>query len=118
VEKRVIRSRTGHEILLDDGPKPGITIIDSKKNKIHLDTSTNNLTAEVQGDITLKSKTGSITLDAAMGLTAKAGTNLSVSANGNANFESLGQATLNGTAGVRVASAAQASLSAPMVSLG
>jgi phage protein D len=118
VEKRAIRTRTGHEILLDDGSSGGITIVDSTgKNKIHIDTSSNSLTAEVTGDMTFKA-TGSITFDAQQGFSAKAGTNVSINATGNANFESTGQATLNGSAGVRVASSAQASLSAPMVSLG
>jgi uncharacterized protein involved in type VI secretion and phage assembly len=119
VKKRVIRSRTGHEILLDDGDHPGITIIDSSKNnKVHIDTNSNALTAEVNGDITIKSKTGSITIDAALGLTAKAGTDLSMSATGTAEFKATGNATLEGTGSVRVASSANASLSAPTVSLG
>jgi uncharacterized protein involved in type VI secretion and phage assembly len=119
VNKRVIRSRTGHVILLDDGDAPGISIIDStQKNKIHIDTKANSLTAEVDGDITIKSKTGSITLDAKMGLTAKAGTDLSMSATGSASFEATGNATLKGAGSVRVESSANASLSAPTVSLG
>jgi uncharacterized protein involved in type VI secretion and phage assembly len=119
VKKRVIRSRTGHEILLDDGDQPGITIVDSSKNnKVHIDTSSNSLTAEVDGDITIKSKTGSITLDAKMGLTANAGTDLSMKGTASATIEGTGNATLKSTGSVRVEGGANASLSAATVSLG
>ena len=118
VKKRVIRSRTGHEILLDDGDQPGITIIDStKNNKVHIDTRSNSLTAEVQGDMTFKA-TGNISFEATGNLSAKATGNVSVSATGTAEFKATGNATLEGTGSVRVASSANASLSAPTVSLG
>jgi hypothetical protein len=119
VEKRAIRTRTGHEILLDDGSSGGITIIDStKNNKVHINTSDNSLTAEVNGDITIKSKTGSITIDAALGLTVKAGTNFSAEATGNAAIKGNGQASLEGTASAAVRTSGVATLSGSAVSLG
>jgi phage protein D len=55
VEQRIIRSRSGHMITLDDSEGGGgITIEDSKGNKIHLDTQTNDLTIQVQGNLNLK----------------------------------------------------------------
>ncbi|HLG11881.1 MAG TPA: VgrG-related protein [Dehalococcoidia bacterium] len=119
VEKRAIRTRTGHEILLDDGSSGGITIIDSTgNNKVQINTSDNSLKAEVNGDITIKSKTGSITIDAALGLTVKAGTNFSAEATGNAAIKGNGQASLEGTASAAVRTSGVATLSGSAVSLG
>ena len=64
VQKRVIMSRTGHVITLDDSPGAGgITIQDKAGNKIVLDTQTNALTIEVQGNASLKAQ-GNLTLEA------------------------------------------------------
>jgi uncharacterized protein involved in type VI secretion and phage assembly len=64
VQKRVIKSRAGHVITVDDTDGAGgITIQDAKGNKIVLDAGSNALTAKVQGDITLEA-TGSIKLKA------------------------------------------------------
>jgi phage protein D len=55
VTKRVIRSRTGHMVVLDDSDgQSGITLEDKNGNKIHLDSSANKLTIEVSGDISIK----------------------------------------------------------------
>ncbi|HEY7479113.1 MAG TPA: VgrG-related protein [Gemmatimonadales bacterium] len=64
VQRRVIRSRTGHMVTLDDNDGGGgIKIEDAKGNTVELDTATNALNAKVQGDITLEA-TGSIKLKA------------------------------------------------------
>jgi uncharacterized protein involved in type VI secretion and phage assembly len=64
VQKRIIKSRTGHVVTLDDSDGGGgITIEDSKGNKIALDTASNSLTIEVQGDATVKAQ-GKLTLEA------------------------------------------------------
>jgi phage protein D len=99
VEKRVIRSRTGHEVLLDDSDKPSITIVDkTKNNKIHINSTDNSLTIEADGDITLKSKQGSITIDAKLGLSTKAGTNFSAEATANATLKGNGNTSIEGSA--------------------
>jgi uncharacterized protein involved in type VI secretion and phage assembly len=55
VEQRVIRSRTGHMITLDDAESGGgITIEDKNGNKIFLDAQKNDLTIQVQGNINVK----------------------------------------------------------------
>jgi uncharacterized protein involved in type VI secretion and phage assembly len=64
VQQRVIRSRAGHSILIDDQDGGGgITIEDAKGNKIVLDTGSNAMQVKVQGDITMEA-TGSIKLKA------------------------------------------------------
>lgn len=80
VQKRVIRSRTGHMITLDDtSGSGGITIEDSAGNKIEFETGPGKLTIKFQGDISIESQ-GNMKLDAqgqmqlkAMGITIDAG---------------------------------------------
>ncbi len=64
VEKRIIRSRTGHMITLDDSDGGGgITIEDKNGNKIVLDTGSNALNIEINGNVSVKAK-GNLTLEA------------------------------------------------------
>jgi phage protein D/phage baseplate assembly protein gpV len=65
VEQRVIRSRSGHRILLDDTEGGGgVTVEDRKGNRIVLDSAQSSLTIEVQGNASLKTS-GNLTLEAA-----------------------------------------------------
>ncbi|RPJ62332.1 MAG: phage tail protein [Acidobacteria bacterium] len=63
---RLIKSRSGHLIVLDDtSGSEKIEIIDKTgKNKIFIDSASNKLTLEVEGDIELKAPQGKIKLDA------------------------------------------------------
>lgn len=63
---RVIKSRSGHVVRLnDDDQKSAIEIIDSsEKNKIVIDTSQNSITVTSASDITLSAPQGTIKLDA------------------------------------------------------
>lgn len=64
VQQRIIRSRAGHIITLDDSDGGGgVTIEDKNGNKIMLDSGANKLTISVQGDASLKSQ-GNLTLEA------------------------------------------------------
>ena len=64
VEQRIIRSRTGHMITLDDSDGGGgVTIEDKNGNKVMLDSGANKLTITVQGDASLKAQ-GNLTLEA------------------------------------------------------
>jgi uncharacterized protein involved in type VI secretion and phage assembly len=101
---RMIRSRSGHVVRLDDTDgKEKIEIVDkSEKNSIVIDTSKNALVVTVEGDITLTAK-GKIVLDCeAFEVTTKAdvkltpGGNFAVKATGNADVEGGGPMTLKG----------------------
>jgi phage protein D len=71
VQKRIIRSRTGHQVVLDDTAGGGsITIADKNGNTIALDTATNALSMKVSGDITLDAG-GQITIKGAGPVTVK-----------------------------------------------
>jgi phage protein D len=55
INQRIIRSRTGHIIVLDDSDgSSGITIEDKNGNRIELDSSTNGLTLDVKGNISIR----------------------------------------------------------------
>jgi uncharacterized protein involved in type VI secretion and phage assembly len=64
VQKRLIRSRTGHTITLDDSEEGGgITIEDKNGNKIMLDCTTNNLSITVNGNANIQAQ-GDLSLQA------------------------------------------------------
>ncbi|GAB4197196.1 MAG: VgrG-related protein [Roseiflexaceae bacterium] len=77
---RIIRSRTGHIILIDDDtPGGGITIKDSAGNKIFLDAQNKEITIESVGNMTLK-----------------AAGNMKINASGNIDMEGSGQVGVKG----------------------
>lgn len=63
VQQRIIRSRTGHTIILDDTDGAGkITIKDSSDNLIEIDSAANSLTIDIKGAGDLKIQ-GNLTID-------------------------------------------------------
>lgn len=100
IVRRVVRSRTGHVITLDDSDgKPGITIEDSSgSNRIAIDTKKNGLEIKAAGDVKI-SAGGKLTIEAAQdvaiqsqqgGLTGQAATTLSLTARASAELSSTG----------------------------
>jgi len=82
VQKRVIKSRTGHTVTLDDTDGGGgITIADKSGNQIQLDTGSNALKIKTQGDVTIEAQG-----------------NFSVKAQGQVEIDGMG-VTVNGGAG-------------------
>jgi len=64
VQKRLLRSRTGHTITLDDSDSGGgITIEDKNGNKVVLDSASNKLSISVKGDASIEAQ-GNMTLQA------------------------------------------------------
>jgi phage protein D len=64
VYQRIIKSRLGHTITLDDSDNsPSITIVDrTEKNSIKLESQTNKMTVAVEGDIVLEAPKGTVTI--------------------------------------------------------
>ncbi|HLI71974.1 MAG TPA: VgrG-related protein [Ktedonobacteraceae bacterium] len=92
VQKRIIRSRSGHMITLDDSDGGGgITIVDSKGNKLVLDSSSNALQITVQGDTSLKAQ-GNLTLEAQGQVQIKG---MGISVDGGAGTVSVKGSTIN-----------------------
>jgi uncharacterized protein involved in type VI secretion and phage assembly len=90
-DKKVIKSRSGHLIRLDDtSGNEKIEIVDkSGKNMLVVDTSAKAITISSDKDIVLKAPNGKIQLDA---------TDVQVKATGGAKVEALGgDVTLKGT---------------------
>ncbi|MFC1860706.1 VgrG-related protein [Chloroflexota bacterium] len=101
VNRRIIHSRSGHIITLDDTDgSENIKIVDKAGNSIELDSTKNALniktsgpiSLETQDDVTIKGK--NIDIEATM--------NAKMKANSNINLEATSKATVKGTGGVDV----------------
>src|SRR5262245_48196023 len=95
---RVIKSRSGHVIRLnDEKDKEKIEIIDkSEKNSIVFDTANNTITITTDKDITLSASNGKITLDAKE-IEIKSSGDATVKAGGKMNVEACGEMTIKGS---------------------
>lgn len=117
VNQRIIRSRTGHQILIDDSDdKGGITIKDKKGNLIYLKAQDNSLTIETTGDIKLTTK-GNLNMDVTGNASFKTQGNLALEATGNLSLKANGQAELNGVSGTKVESSAMVDVKGAMINL-
>ncbi len=96
VEQRIVKSRSGHVITLDDSDSsPSITIEDKSGNIIKLDSKKNELTINVKGN-------GTISADG----------NLTIEAKGKVNIKSQQAMAIEGATGLDLKSNASASLQA------
>lgn len=96
VEQRVVKSRSGHVITLDDSDSaPSITIEDKSGNSIKLDSKKNELTIKVKGN-------GTISADG----------NLTIQAKGKIDIKSQQAMAIEGATGLDLKSNASASLQA------
>lgn len=100
VQKRILQSRTGHKVVFDDGDDggilfedrkgnrvrlaagndAGILFEDSQGNRVRLDTQANKLTADVQGNVELRSR-GKLTVETAEEVTIR-GNGVTIDAGG------------------------------------
>ena len=72
VQERIIRSRSGHVITLDDTDgSEKVSVVDKSGNKVVIDSAANKLTIEVQGDTEITAK-GSVTITAQDSMTLQA----------------------------------------------
>ncbi|RIH76159.1 Rhs element Vgr protein [Calidithermus terrae] len=95
VKQRLIRSRTGHLVILDDSDDaPGVTIKDRNGNVIHLDTKKDTLTVEVKGDVNVVAK-GNARVQAQQNLDME-GTNVKVTAKANLRLEGSAMVEVKG----------------------
>lgn len=103
VNERVLRSRSGHLILLDDTQGKEKIIVRDKtgKNEVIIDSKQNTMTINVQKDYTLDAKGnvdatagGNVTVDSKGNITVKSKANVSVEAGGNLTVKSTGNMSL------------------------
>jgi uncharacterized protein involved in type VI secretion and phage assembly len=111
VNKRIIKSRSGHTILLDDtAGSEEITIVDKTgSNKIVIHSPDNSLQIKVQGDLTIEAQ-GKITLKAGTGMDVSSDASLSIKG-ATGSIEGSGNLTIKNGAGAQIA------LSGPSVNL-
>jgi uncharacterized protein involved in type VI secretion and phage assembly len=78
VVQRIIKSRAGHTILLDDtSGGGGITIMDRSGNKIEMDSGANSLKLQVQGNLEIESD-GRVTIKGQAGVEISSSANVDV----------------------------------------
>lgn len=82
VNKRVMMSRTGHKVIMDDSAgAEGILIQDKTGNNlIKIDSVKNDIEIKANGNLTIDVK-GKISIKAGMSITVNAGTNIDIQAN-------------------------------------
>lgn len=93
-----IISQSGHELRLnDESGNETIDIIDkSGNNKIIIDTAGNSITIEATSDITIKSKTGKLTMQAATGIEMKSQAGVKIQAASSMDLKAGAQVSVKG----------------------
>jgi uncharacterized protein involved in type VI secretion and phage assembly len=106
VEQRVIKTRVGHEIMLEDtAGTEGIRIIDkTENNKIVIESSENSITIMADGDITIEAK-GKIAIKGDQGVKIESGMALDAESKG-------GDATIKSAANLKLEGQMNADLKA------
>lgn len=97
VNQRVIVSRSGHKIILDDTKgKEKITIVDkTKKNMVMIDSAKNEFNIKSAGKLTINA-TGDMTFNTDGKLILKSKGNLSASSNGKVEMKAASSAEISG----------------------
>jgi phage protein D/phage baseplate assembly protein gpV len=127
VNQRIIKSRSGHVIILDDTDGQEQIVIRDKteKNEIVINSKENTLTVKVDKDITVEAK-GKINVKSTSddltfegkNMTIKTQQNFKVQATGSCSIKSTQNCTVEGTAGLTIKNAAaKVALSGPTVNI-
>lgn len=95
---RVLRSRSGHEVVLDDKEgEEAIRIVDgSGKNSITISTKDNTITVQADADVTIRSGGGKLVLEG-KGIELKSQEGVRVEAGKNLELESGAQVNVKGS---------------------
>ncbi len=94
---RKIRSRSGHEVVLDDtdGNEKIVIVDKTEKNKVTIDTAKNTIEITSNQDIKLSATNGKISLEA-MEIEIKSSANTKIEAGANADLKASGNTTVKG----------------------
>jgi uncharacterized protein involved in type VI secretion and phage assembly len=102
VNKRIIKSRSGHIILLDDTQgSESITVQDKNGNQIVLNSSDNSMQIKVQGDLTIEAQ-GSIKISGMAGVEVSSQATMSVKGTAGTTVEGTAMLTLKDGAGAEI----------------
>jgi Rhs element Vgr protein len=127
VKQRMIKSTSGHVIILDDTQgSEKITIRDKTgKNEVVIDSASNtmsikvekDMTIDAKGAVTIKTSGGDMTLEA-NNVNVKAKQAVKVEATSTMNLKAMSSVTVEGTAGVTIKNvAAEIALSGPTINM-
>lgn len=118
VNKRVLKSRSGHTITLDDtAGGEEITIVDKTgSNKIVFHSPDNSLQIKVQGDLTIEAQ-GKLTLKGMNGVEMKSETDLSIKGETGVDISSETDLKLSGETNAELSSSVQATVKGALVSV-
>jgi phage protein D/phage baseplate assembly protein gpV len=116
VNKRVLKSRSGHTITLDDSSGgEEITIVDKTgNNRIVVHSPDNSMQIKTDGDLTIEAK-GKITLKGTQGVDMQSQADFKISGQTGLDLSTQAQLKLSGTAGAEMSSSAQAKLTGNLV---
>jgi phage baseplate assembly protein gpV len=117
VNERIIKSRSGHLIILDDTDGAEQIIIRDKteKNEIVIDSKKNSMTIKVDGDFTVEAK-GKITLKSTQDMSLESQANGNIKTTGNLAVEAMGNGSIKGVQ-LTLEGTAKGELKAPTVSV-
>jgi uncharacterized protein involved in type VI secretion and phage assembly len=102
VNKRIIKSRSGHIVLLDDTQgSESITIQDKNGNQILFNSSDNSMKITVQGDLTIEAQ-GSIKISGMAGVEMSSQATMSVKGTAGTTIEGTATLTLKDGAGAEI----------------
>ena len=103
VNKRIIKSRSGHTIILDDTDnEEKISIVDkTAKNSVEINSKDNAITINSEADITIEGKANLTLKGKTISIEAVQGGNITVKGN-NVDLEAQAKATLKGTSGADI----------------
>ena len=115
---RVIHSRSGHKIVLDDSDdKPSILIVDKTgNNKIFIDSTNKSMEIAVDQDLTI-TVGGKLSITAKMGITMESNMDVGVKAKTGMNLESSAAFSAKGSTSASVEGSVNAELKGAMVSV-
>ena len=118
VNKRVLKSRSGHTITLDDSSgSEEITIVDKTgNNKIVFHSPDNSMEIKVDGDLKIEAK-GKITLKGMQGVDLSSQTDFKIAGQTGVDVSSQTQLKLTGATTAEMSSSAQAKVSGAMLDL-
>jgi uncharacterized protein involved in type VI secretion and phage assembly len=102
VNKRIIKSRSGHIVLLDDTQgSESITIQDKNGNQIVLNSPDNSMKIKIQGDLTIEAQ-GSIKISGMTGVEVSSQTTMSIKGTAGTTIEGTATLTLKDGAGAEI----------------
>lgn len=119
VQQRVIKTREGHLIILEDSPggSPGIRIIDKTgNNQVLIDSGANKITLEAAGDIVVQSK-AKVTIKGDTGVEIESGQSLKAKSGTDTSIEAQTTAKLKGSASVDVQASGQVNVKGSVVNV-